>query len=167
MTVIEVFVECNKEITTDVQLVVRHGTYFELRNVTWHVSISDATETLLGRPVLEARGINTKDLLAAVADKMGESTHILSLLSDTQYPKVTVARIMHDRVYHSNKGVEENTHEIEDASCLDLGTDAENKFVMQLKKTCAKLLRRGFQKKVASICRIFYWSIAMSYVYGW
>lgn len=55
----ELFIECNKEVTLNVELLMGHGCYLGLRNPTWYVATTVVLEPLLGRPVLEALGINT------------------------------------------------------------------------------------------------------------
>lgn len=59
---------CMKIIAVDTELFIRHGTTLPLLNTKWLVTNQKKINTLLGRLLLEALGINTKDLLAATAD---------------------------------------------------------------------------------------------------
>ena len=75
----EVFVTCNKQVVMNIELFIRHGCFLELRNIKWYVAMSEMAEPILGRPILEALGINTRDLLAAAVDKVGSSLDVSHL----------------------------------------------------------------------------------------
>lgn len=62
-------IKCDKKITLDLELHIRHGTSLMLRNMGWYVITQAVNEPLLGRAVLEALGPNTSDILAAAADR--------------------------------------------------------------------------------------------------
>lgn len=62
---------CDKEVVLDILLFTRHSCYIELRNVKCYVPTTETPDRLLGRPVLEALGINTKELLMAARSRMG------------------------------------------------------------------------------------------------
>ena len=61
------YVTCRKSVHADANLRIRHGSSLMLRNVRWVVSdqVADqvADHVLLGGPLLEALGLNTKNIL--------------------------------------------------------------------------------------------------------
>ena len=64
----------------DVDLKIRHGSNLLLRNVVWKISDQDTEFVILGRPVLEALGINTRDILGEVCDKFSGVVKVDSLM---------------------------------------------------------------------------------------
>lgn len=62
-------ITCKKVATVDVELHIRHGSALILRGVRWLVTDRTLGEPLLGRPVLEFLGLNTREILAAAAEK--------------------------------------------------------------------------------------------------
>lgn len=53
-------IKCDKKITLDMKLHIRHGTSLILRNVACYIIAQSVTDPLLGRLVLEALGLNTE-----------------------------------------------------------------------------------------------------------
>lgn len=143
----DIYVQCDKEVTLNVELFVRHGCYLELRNMTWYVATTDVGEPLLGRPVLEALGINTKELLVAAIDRMGHSIDIGSLVPIEDYPEGSVARLMHQGIFHSNGGYVADQGDKEDDTWLDLGEDTEAEVDEALEKLVQEAVDNGISEK--------------------
>ena len=55
----------------------------------WLVSDQKVDETLIGRPVLEALGLNMQAILAAAADKHSRKIDVSTLFSDYVHDKKT------------------------------------------------------------------------------
>ena len=66
------------------------------------MAIQDVKEPLLGRPILRALGLNTKEVLEAACDKFKVSVDANKLLPDEDYPEVSIARFLSSGIYHSN-----------------------------------------------------------------
>ncbi len=62
--------------------------------VKWHVAKGSVPDPLLGRAVLEALGINTKELLEAAIGKIGTSVDVDKLMGHQSYPDGSIARII-------------------------------------------------------------------------
>lgn len=60
-------------------LQIRHSTSLLLRNDLWNVTIQSVSETILGRPVLEALGLNTSDIFTAAINGMNCSLDLKHL----------------------------------------------------------------------------------------
>lgn len=87
---------------------------------TWnYVDISDMTEPILGRPILEALSIHTRDLLAAVVDKIGSSVDVSDIYGLRDPPDGSVARILHEGLYHRDRGMAGDAYEEEDEAWLN------------------------------------------------
>ena len=71
---------CSRKVELDVELRNRHGSMLLLRKVTWKVVEEEIEYVILGRPLLEALGINTRDLLEQVSDTFSGVINIDSLL---------------------------------------------------------------------------------------
>lgn len=53
----------------DTDVHIRHGIAWKIRRLRWLVSDQDMPKSILGRPILDALGLDTKGILAADADK--------------------------------------------------------------------------------------------------
>ena len=60
---------CNKSLTIDIELNIRHVMVLILRGVRWLVTSKMTGEPLLGRLLLEALRLNIRDALDAAADR--------------------------------------------------------------------------------------------------
>lgn len=60
---------CNKAVTLDTELHIRHGSAPTLRGVRWLVTTQSVGDSLLGRLILEALGVNTRSILEAAAER--------------------------------------------------------------------------------------------------
>ena len=121
----EVFVTCNKQVEMNIELFIRHGCFLELRNIKWYVAMSEMAEPILGRPILEALGINTRDLLAAAVDQVGSSLDVSHLDGYQGSPGGSIARILNEGIYHRDKGMTSDEYDDEDEAWFDLGKDTE------------------------------------------
>ncbi len=65
----EYTVVCHQSVRASVRLNIRHGTTLFLRNVTWVVPSNPCDTVLLGRPLLEALGLNVREILSVASDK--------------------------------------------------------------------------------------------------
>ena len=96
------YIECDREIKTNIELLIRHGCFLEVRNTVWYVPTSSVTEPLIGRPTLEALGLNSKEILEAAVGKLG-TTVDMEILSPSKFKEGTIARVINDGLYHSEK----------------------------------------------------------------
>ncbi len=64
----------------NVHMHIIHGTALTLRNVTWYVTKQAMDEPLLGLPVLEALGLNTKDILAGASDRFNGTIDLAEMM---------------------------------------------------------------------------------------
>ncbi|CDF35330.1 unnamed protein product [Chondrus crispus] len=142
----DIYVRCDKEVTLNVELFIRHGFYLELRNMAWYVATTEVGEPLLGRPVLEALGINTKELLVAAIDRMGHSIEIGSLVPDEVYPKGSVARLMHQGIFHSDGEYVADHGDSEDDTWLDLGEDTASEIDQALERLVQESVDNGISE---------------------
>lgn len=119
-------IEYDRELKITTELLIRHGTSLKLRNSRWLVAKEDIDGPLLGRPTLEALGLDTKKLLAEAADKYGGEIDLAGLVPDETHPEGSVARILSSGVYHSDHA-EHGEYEdgAEDDQVADLGVDTE------------------------------------------
>jgi len=118
---------CDKAVVIDTELHIRHGSALILRGVRWLVTNQSVGEPLLGRPLLEALGLNTREILSAAAEKHSGVVDVSALMEyDSKPPTGRVARIL-EGVYHATGGVDDTDLDEED-SWLDLGPeDSEEK----------------------------------------
>lgn len=71
---------CDRTIYIDCELHIRHGTLLMLRNLKWLVTEQKFPEPILERPILEAFGLHTRELLVAAADRLSGSVDAQNLL---------------------------------------------------------------------------------------
>ena len=123
---------CARKVELDVELRIRHGSKLLLRKVARKVAEEEIEYVILGRPLLEAPGINTRDLLKQVSYKFSGVINTDSLLKSAEEktseggPK-TVASVMNATqmdIYHS-QGIDEEDHLEEMDIYIDLGHDPE------------------------------------------
>lgn len=106
-----------REITVDVELHIRHGTSLILRNVRWLVTDQLVGESLLGRPILEALGMDTSEILSGAAEK-----HYNSILFDTTFScdqSGCSSRVL-EGVYNADGGADDNDL---DDGWIDIGPE--------------------------------------------
>lgn len=72
---------CKEEVSIDIELHIRHGTALNMRNLKWLITAQHLSEPLLGRPILEALELNTRDLLTSAFDRLAGNANTESLVS--------------------------------------------------------------------------------------
>lgn len=75
---------CAKAVSVDTGLHIRHGSALLIRSLEWLVTEQHVPEQLIGWPIQEALGSNTRELLAAAADRFAGSADVEKLLSATE-----------------------------------------------------------------------------------
>ncbi len=79
---------CTRALVSDAELHIRHGTAVTLRGVRWLVTDQTVLEPLFGRPLLEALGLNTRNILAASAEKHSGAVDVPTLFgTNLEVPK--------------------------------------------------------------------------------
>jgi len=121
----QIFVECDKQIRCTVDMHIRHGSSLALRNVKWYVTKKPISEPLLGRPTLEALGLDVKATLLAACERFDGEVDVSKLLQAREYPAGTVARVLYDGVFHSDRGCQEVEKDLEEDFFLDMGEDSD------------------------------------------
>ncbi len=69
-------VECVNEVKLKIKLNIRHANSLTLRNCVWLVAAQPVREAVLGRPLLERMGLDTKAALEAACDKHGDNSDL-------------------------------------------------------------------------------------------
>ena len=99
-------VVCDRIVTADAELHIRRGTTLLLRNVEWAMSKHAAQNVLIGRPLLEALGMDTRAVLEATCEKHSGIVNVPSILYHKIDPKDgTLAKFTRDKgMFHSQHG---------------------------------------------------------------
>lgn len=98
---------CERTATFTLELHLRNGSTFVLRNTRWVVTKKVVGEPLLGRPTLEALGLNCVDILGSSAGRLNSETDLSALHANiVDAEEGTVSRLSQG-VYHSDKFVED------------------------------------------------------------
>jgi len=94
-----------------------------LRGVRWLVTEQAVGDPLLGRPVLEVLGLNTRNILAAAAEKYSGTVDVAALLDETDAAAQVskVSRIL-EGVFHADGGADDADLD-ENDGWLDLGPE--------------------------------------------
>ncbi len=99
---------CTRALVLDAELHIRHGTALTLRGVRWLVTYQTIGEPLLGQPLLEALGLNTRNILAAAAEKHSGAVDVSTLFGTN--PEVSqnrrISRVL-ERMYHADGGADD------------------------------------------------------------
>ena len=133
----------------DVELRIRHGASLLLRNVEWAVSDQLAEHVLIGRPVLEGLGLDTKTILEAASDKHNGIVNIPEILTKGKDLKNgTLAKIMRDDgIFHSQNG--DDGFADDDDIYIDLGEDTKEEFQNSLAARIKEAQENGLSEKSA------------------
>lgn len=78
---------CNMVVTGDTELNLHHGSPVTLRGVRWLITEKAVRDPLTGRPVLEALGNKTRDILAATAENHSGVVYVSELPTAAPLPK--------------------------------------------------------------------------------
>lgn len=70
------YVTCTNKSTLNVELYIIHRSFLELWNTVWYVTQNRADEPLIGRPTLEALGVNTRKIIDADMEKVDTSLNM-------------------------------------------------------------------------------------------
>ncbi len=112
-------VGCHQSVRASVRLNIRHGTSLFQRNVIWVVPSNPCGTVLLGRPLLEALGLNIREILLAPSEKhegVLEVPHLMpAMQSDTLFDT-----LLDSSLFHSSGGVDD-LDESEEDCYIDLG----------------------------------------------
>ncbi len=96
---------CTGSLVLDAELHIRHGTDLTLRGIRWIVTDQTVGEPLLGRPLIEALRLNTRNILAAAAEKHSGAVDVATLFGTN--PEVSqdgrISRVL-EGVYHAAGG---------------------------------------------------------------
>lgn len=98
----DIYIEWDKDMKINIELLIRHGCLLVLGNTTWFVPTCTVSEQLLGRPTLEDLGLNTK-LLREAARGKSETTVDMNTLSTSNFEQGTIARVINEGMFHDEK----------------------------------------------------------------
>lgn len=115
---------CSKIVTVDTKLHIRHGTALTLRGVRWLVTDQAVGDPLLGRPVLEALGLNTRNILAAAAEKHSGEVSVSALFSSETSSCGEVSRILEGVLLADGRGDDADLDD--DDGWLDMGPESSS-----------------------------------------
>lgn len=134
---------CTKSVSVDTELHIRHGTTLRLRNLKWLVTDQRVSDPLLGRPILEALGLNTRDLLAAAADQFCGSVDAERLVgSVTNTGDGRLSRVM-EGVFHADGGEEGDGNEDDNGEWCDVGCETDEEWEVALEGKLSEAARNG------------------------
>lgn len=128
-------------MVVDVELQIRHGSALKLRGVRWLVTDQSEGEPLLGRPVLESLGLETRDILAAAAQRFTGEVDMTNLLPPPSATRGAVARLL-EGVFYSDGGADETDLSDEDG-WLDMGPESKTEKARTLKLKCDEAQANG------------------------
>lgn len=121
----ETSILCDRTVTVDTQLHIRHGSALVLHRLRWFITPQSVGEPLLGRPLLEGLGLDCHKILGAAAERHGGSVDVSHLVGNQadHYPG-RIGRIV-DGVFHADGGADDADLDDEDG-WLDLGPEHPN-----------------------------------------
>lgn len=128
------------------KLHIRHGTSLMSRNVSWYVTTQFLSEPLLGRPVLEAIGMNTSNILTTAANKYNGLLALAHLCTNNEGGHIVQ---MYDVVNHSDCGVDDDNFK-EDEEWINLGDDKDENWEAALQTALEDASKNGISKEERS-----------------
>jgi len=147
---------CRRVATIDTELHIRHGTALMLRNLRWNITDQRVGEPLLGGPMLEALGLNTRNILAAAAAKYSGTVDVTALVGDdTHYGESRISRVM-DGIFHEDDG-EDQEDATGDTQWCDLGPETDEEWeraaALRLKEASANGISKQGCERLESLLR--------------
>ena len=155
-------IHCDRQITADVMIRVRHGSRLLLRNLKWLVCKEKVSCAYIARHVLSAIGLNNRVLLAAALDKYNGVVDVPEVLakdghSDTAFAmdekNAAINSILRDTsfdygcTFHST-GDEEMFEEND--LYIDIGSDSREELENEVQKMIATAVKNGLSSSGAS-----------------
>lgn len=111
---------CEQAVTVDTQLHIRHGSELIFCRLHWIVTAQGVGEQLLGRPYLETMCLDCHEVLAAAADRLGDTVDISTLVGNqTDHTPGRIGRIL-DGIFQADGGADDADLD-EDDGWVDLG----------------------------------------------
>lgn len=134
---------CDNAVSIDTELKIRHGAALVLRNLNWLVTEQPVAEPLIGRPLLEALGLNTRELLAAAADRFAGSIDAERLLGTfAERGDGRVSRIM-EGVFHADGGEDDMADDDAQGEWCDIGEETTQEWEDSLSDRLAQAKGNG------------------------
>lgn len=116
---------CDRAVSVNTELHIRHGSSLMLRNLRWLLTPQKLAEPLLGRPLLEALGLNTRDLLAAAATRLAGTVDAASFPESLdEHGDGRVSRVL-EGVFHEDGGAHDDETDEQAVEWCDLGPESE------------------------------------------
>ncbi len=143
------YITCDRQVTLNTQLCIRHGKSLMLRNVHWYFAVEDVDEPHLGRPLLEALVLNTKKMLEAACDRHeGDVDMSGQFYRRRSMAEGSLVRRHTSRIFHTT-GMLEDQKDIgeDDKMILDIGEDAEEDIAQALDDVIAQAAANGLSFK--------------------
>lgn len=103
-------VSCDRVVTLETALRIHRGKAVLICNMCWIVPIGAVEEPLLGRPIQNALGLDTKKFLSAACDRYDSKIDANSFLFDEQ-PFCFVPRILSSGLFHSDRWTMEDSED--------------------------------------------------------
>jgi len=138
----EVYIECDRIVTLNIELFIRHGRSLMLRIVPFYVAVQSVAEPLPGRPLLEKLGMNTVQMLLAASEKHSGSVDVATILTEEALAEGKISRLMsYEGIFHSDCAAEDEGYE--DDSWLDLRIDTEEEIQDAFKNMMREAVDNG------------------------
>lgn len=123
---------CARAATMDTDVHIRHGAALKIRRLRWLVTEQDVPEPLLGRPLLEALGLDTQEILAAAADKYAGTVDAQQLTKViAENGPGNVARVL-EGVYHTDEAEAIAEDDPSTTDWCDLGPETTTEWEKEL-----------------------------------
>ena len=139
----DVYIECDWKVILTTELQIRHAKSLTVQNMPWIVTSQDIAEPLIGRPTLEALGLDVREVLEAAVDHFNGVVDARTLLAGDEYKTGTVARLLASRIYHSEGGFADDAEAEYREDWLDLGIDTEAEMHEATRNAVRKAMQNG------------------------
>lgn len=135
-------------VKLDVYFCFRNGMSLLLRKILWKVSKEKSQTPIIGRRVLESFRCDSRKMLMAALDELGEDIDVkMQLKEDGNKPKNEgmIAALYGESVFHSGGQIKDDRIENQDAY-VDLGDDRPEKIKKKSKERIKKASANGLSK---------------------